>query len=312
MKKILLLAVMLIAVVTYSQKKKNGTIYSEHPSIETVESMLKSFVAGDETKVASYLAEDFKSYYGSDTDKDAKGGTKEGFLKQVKFWKDNVSYLSIERSNGAYPDALEYKDGDNDDVVWVQTWEHVKGVHNKTGVKIDMPFHRLFIVNKDNKIKTMINYMDESIYKEIGKSFNERKNGTIYNHHENINKVRRMIHAYEHSDLETAYSFYDEKVRFSNINMPIGETYNLEESKEGDKKFMEKFEITSIDVRGYPDYLNYGLGNAKVVQSWWNIRMIRKSDKKEIVVPIMFLHDFNDDGMITSESAYFSEKLLEE
>jgi len=312
MKKILLLAAMLFAVVTYSQKKKNGTIYSEHPSIEIVESMLKSFVAGDEAKVASYLADDFKSYYGSETNKNKKGGTKEGFLKQVKFWKDNVSYLSIERSNGAYPDALEYKDGDNDDVVWVQTWEQVKGVHNKTGVKIDMPFHRLFVVNKDNKIKTMINYMDESIYDEIRQSFAERENGAIYNHHEYINKVRRMIHAYEHNDLETAYSFYDEKVRFDNINMPIGETYNLEESKEGDKKFMEEFEITSIDVRGYPDYLNYGLGNAKVVQSWWIIRMIRKSDEKKIAVPIMFIHNFNDDGMITRESAYFSEKLLNE
>lgn len=312
MKKILLLAVMLCTVVLYSQKKKNGTIYSEHPAIDTVESMLKAFVAGDETKVASYLADDFKSYNGSDTNKDAKGGTKENFIKQVKFWKDNISYLSIERSNGAYPDALEYKDGENDDVVWVQTWEQVKGVHNKTGVKIDMPFHRLFVVNKDHKIKTMINYLDRTIYGEIGDSFVERENGTIYNHHDYINKVRRMIHAYENNDYETAYGFYDEKVRFSNINMPVGEFYNLEESKEGDKKFIENFEITSIDVRGYPDYLNYGLGNAKVVQSWWNIRLIRKSDKKKIVVPIMFIHDFNDDGMITAESAYFSEKLLEE
>jgi hypothetical protein len=27
---------------------------------------------------------------------------------------------------------------------------------------------------------------------------------------------------------------------------------------------MQQFDITSMDVRGYPDYLNYELGDAKV------------------------------------------------
>lgn len=312
MKKIVLFAIVFFTVSTYSQKKKNGTIYVDHPAIETVEAMMKAFAAGDSDKVSTYLADDFKSFNGSDTNKDAKGGDKESFLNQVNFWKENVSYFSIKRSNGAYPDALEYSDGTNDDVVWVQTWEHVNGVHKKTGVKLDMPFHRLFIVNKDNKIQTMISYLDESIYDEIGQSFDVRENGTIYNHHEYINKVRRMIYAYQFNDLETAYSFFDEKARFSNINMPIGETYSLEENKENDKKFLENFEITSIDLRGYPDYLNYSLGNAKVVQSWWVLRVIRKSDKKSLNIPFMFIHDFNDDGLITAESAYYSSKMFEE
>lgn len=310
MKKIVLIAIMFITVFAYSQKKKNGTIYVEHPAIDVVENMLKAFVAGDETKVSGFLADDFKSFNGSNTNKDAKGGTKENYLNQVKSWKENISYLSIERAKGAYPDALEYSDGDNNDVVWVQTWEHVKGVHNKTGVKIDMPFHRLFIVNKDNKIVTMINYTDDSTYDEIGQSFDDRKNGTIYNHHEYINKVRRMVHAFENNDLETAYSFYAENARFSNINMPIGEFQTLDDAKASDKKFLEKYDITSIDVRGYPDYLNYELRNAKVVQSWWNVRLTRKSDKKELIIPVMYIHNFNDEGMITNESAYFSDNQL--
>ena len=152
MRKIVLIAMMFLTVFAYSQKKKNGTIYKEHPAIDVVEAMLKAFVEGDEAKVAGFLADDFKSYNGSETNKEAKAGTKDNFLNQVKFWKANMSYLSVERSKGAYPDALEYSDGTNDDVVWVQTWEQVKGVHNETGVKLDMPFHRLFIVNKNNKI----------------------------------------------------------------------------------------------------------------------------------------------------------------
>lgn len=312
MKKILLTALMVFTIVSYSQKKKNGTVYREHPAINTVESMEAAFVAGDADKVASYLADDFKGWNGVGTNKDAKGRTKENLVNGIKWWKDNISYLSMERSKGAYPDAIEYKDGDNDDVVWVQTWSHIKGVHNKSGVKLDMPIHRLYVVNKENKIKTIINYTNESVWDEIGDSYSERENGTLYNQHPYINKVRRMIHAYENKDFETAYSFYDEKAKFSNINMPVGETYGLEENKENDKKFTENFDITSIDVRGYPDYLNYGIGDAKVVQSWWNVRLTRKSDDKKMVVPVMFIHYFNDDGKIVNETGYFSDNFLKE
>jgi ketosteroid isomerase-like protein len=313
MKKITLILMMIVTFITYAQKKANGTIYSDHPAITTVESMMQAFVNGDEKKVAGYLADDFRQFYGSSTNKDAKGGDKQSFLNDVKFWKDNFDYLSITRSQGAYPDALEYKDGTNDDVVWVQTWEHVKGVHKKTGVKLDMPFHRLFVVDKNNKIKTMMNYYDSRIYQEIGNSNNERKNGTIYNNHEYINKVRRMIYAFENKDFTTAYSFYDEKAQFTYGNTPddAQKALTLTEMKESDKKFFDKFEINSIDVSGYPDYLNYELGNAKVVQSWWNFRLTRKSDKKKFILPMFYIHNFNDEGKISSESAYFDESLLE-
>jgi predicted CoA-binding protein len=62
--------------------------------------------------------------------------------------EDNIDYLSIKRSSGAYPDALEYTDDNQKDVVWVQTWEDVKEYTKATGVKIDMPMHRLFVINK--------------------------------------------------------------------------------------------------------------------------------------------------------------------
>lgn len=309
MKKIALFTLMLVTIITYSQKKKNGTIFIEHPAIEVVESMLQAFADGDADKAASYLAEDFKAFEGTGTDKDDEGVTKEGFHGMIKFVKENYDYVSIKRSPGAYPDALEYKDDDFG--LTVQTWTHFKGVHKKTGVKIDMPMHRLFTMTDDNKIKRMIIYNNQLPFAEIRRSFVERKNGTIYNHHENINTVRRMIHAFENDDLETAYSFYTEKARLRNINMPIGETLSVEESKANDEKFKEKFEIKSIDVNGYPDYLNYGIGNAKIVHSWWDVRLIRKSDDKKIIVPVMFVHRFNDDGKITSEVAYFSSKLLE-
>ena len=49
----------------------------------------------------------------------------------------------------------------------------------------------------------------------------------------------------------------------------------------------------------------------RVVQSWWKIRLIRKSDKKSIVLPMMFIDTFDDKGKITNEIAYYSQKVLE-
>ena len=302
---------MVFTFVTYAQKKVNGTIYVEHPAINVVESMQQAFVKGDSVKVASYLTDDFKSFNGSNTNKQDKGIDKKGFINQLKFWNSNIDYLTIKRSEGAYPDALEYKDENNKDVTWVQTWDNLKGVHNKTGVALDMPIHRLFIVDKSNKIKMMTTYSDSGIYNEIGESSVDRKNGTIYNHHDYINKIRLMVRAFENKDFAKAYSFYDKKVQFRNINMPIdAKSMTLDQMKDVDKKMMDDFDITSIDVVGYPDYLNYEMGNAKVVQSWWNMRMTRKSDKKKIVVPILFIDTFSDEGMIVDEMAYFSDSLM--
>jgi len=307
MKNIVLISMMIFTVIAYSQKKKNGVIYDDHPGIIIVESMLEAFVAGDVEKVASYLSEDFQYFNGSEPNKDAKRGDKESYLKDVKYWNENLDYLSIERSEGAYPDALEYKKSGT----WVQTWDHVKGVHKKTGVKVDMPFHRLFVINDENLIRTMITYYDERVVEEIGKSYTVRENGVIYNNHEYINIVRRLVHAFENGDDDLGYSFYDKDATFRNINMPVGETHSIKENKANDANFKEKFEITSIDVVGYPDYLKYDLYDAHVVQSWWKVRLVRKSDQKKIVLPLMLIHNFNKDGLISKEMAYFSSKLLE-
>ena len=314
-KNVIIFMMMVFTIVMYSQKEKNGTIYKEHPAINAVENMLQAFfVEGDSTKAGSYLAPDFRSFSGTTTNKDAKGRDRSNFLRGVAWFKKNIDYVSIERSPGAYPDALDYKDdNDEDDAgLWVQTWNQFSGVHKVTGVKLDMPIHRLFKLNKDNKIRLMFTYDNDRPWIENGQSFVERENGTIYNHHEYINKVRRMVHAFENDDMEVAYSFYADNARFRNIHMKAGESMTLEESKANDKKFKENFELTSIDVRGYPDYLNYGIRNSKVVMSWWNVRLTRKADDKKLVVPVMFIHDFNDEGMVTSEMAYYSLKMLED
>ncbi len=308
MKKSAIILMMVFTIITYSQKKKNGTVYKDHPAIVVVEAMQQAVMAGDADKVATYLADDFKSFDGNNTNPNDEGRNKEQYLKRVASFNKYVLYPSLKRHGEAYPDAIEYK---GEEGLWVQTWDYFRGVHKETGVKLDGPEHTLFRMNSDNKIVSRIHY-SSTTNGEIGRSFSESRNGTIYNNHKNINTVRRVMAAFEHNDLETAYSFFTDDARFSSSESARGKSLSVDESKANSKGIMETWDITSIDVKGYPDYLEYDLNNGKVAQSWWTIRLVRKSDGKKFELPIMYSHDFNDEGKITGSMAYYSSKHLED
>ena len=312
MKKVTLLFVLAISSVltTFGQKKTNGTVYIDHPAIETVEAMTKAYVSGDSTKVASYLADDFKAYNGVGVNPRAKGQDKATYSSNASGWKDGLDYFNITRTKGAYPDAIEYKKDNKEDVVWVQTWEDHKGVHKKTGVKVDMPMHRLFVVNKDNKIKTIINYTNQSIIDEIRSSYGNRTNGTIYNHHDNINTVRKAFYAFENSDLDKCLGYFSDDARFSSIHHEYGKSDTKAETRTNWQQFLNDFEIKNLEMIGYPDYLEYEMGDGREVLTWWNYHLIRKSDKKELQVPLHASSSFDADGKITSHTLYYSQTLL--
>ena len=44
MKRFTIALLMMFTIITYSQKKKNGTIYNEHPAIDAVEALNKAFL----------------------------------------------------------------------------------------------------------------------------------------------------------------------------------------------------------------------------------------------------------------------------
>ncbi len=296
----------------FGQKKSNGTIYIEHPAIQVVDEFVKASVAGDTTKMASYLTEDFKGYRGTSNMPDGDGMDKAAFVRNQMQYFNRLDYFSITPFPGSYSDAIEYKKDNKEDEVWVQTWTQLNGVDKQTGVKIDAAAHHLYTLTKDNKIKTVINYSNGGVIDEIRASFSDRTNGTIYNHHENINTVRNMVYAFENGDLEKAYSFYDDKARFGDLNSFKTRGISLDDQKALDKKMFEQFEIENIEMSGYPDYLEYEMDNGRVVQSWWNFHLIRKSDKMAIELPVFYINDFNEEGKIVREAAYYNEKLLEQ
>ena len=310
MKKIIIAIVMFSMFISYAQKKANGTVYMNHPAIDVVDAYTKSINSGDLAKAESYLADDFKSYNSTTDNQNSKGLDKTAFMKRMKNWRESIDYFSIQTAKGTYPDAIEYKDDTQKEVVWVQTWDEVKGVHKNTGVKINMNLHRLFVVNKANKIKTLFIYDNPEIYTEIYESMAERTNGTIYNHHQNINNVKNMLFAFENKDLNKSYSYFSSDAKFSDINSMDGKSISLDEQKAMDKKVLDSFDIVGLEVVGYPDYMHYELGDSGVVYSWWNWHVIRKSDKKAITLPVHYQHNMDKDGKIVREMAYYNSALL--
>lgn len=308
MKTKLIMVMLFLTSIMYSQTKKNGTVYSEHPAIDAVESMWKAYFDGDADKVATYLADDFKSYQGTNINKDDPGRDKEWFLGAPKWVKENWSYTTHTKSPNAYPDAIEY---DKDDEVWVQTWNHLKAIDNRTGVKYDMPIHRLYEMTSDNKIKTMIIYDNDLPWAETRRSFAPSKNGTIYRNHDYVNTVRLMMGALEHNDPDKAFAYFTKDATFTNLDMNPDESNTVAEEKEMFKGLNTTWTINSIDMRGYPDYLEYEDRGMKVVHSWWDVRLTRKSDNKKVILPLYLLHSFNDEGKITEERGYYTSKLLE-
>ncbi len=310
MKKLTLVALMFTMIFSYAQKKSNGTVYMNHPAIDVVDAYTKTVDSGDLNKLDTFLADDFRAFKSTTDSQYSKGEDKSAFLKRIKSWRESIDYFSIKTAKGTYPDAIEYKDDNQKDVVWVQTWDEVKGVHKKTGVKINMNLHRLFVINKANKIKTIFVYDNPQVNDEINESYTERTNGTIYNHHQNINNVKNMLFAFENKDLNKSYSYFTNDAVFSDINNMDKKSISFDEQKAIDKKVMDAYDFVGLEVVGYPDYMHYEIGNSGVVYSWWTWHVIRKSDKKEIALPVHYQHNMNKEGKITREMAYYNAALL--
>ncbi|MBM1107662.1 nuclear transport factor 2 family protein [Aurantibacter crassamenti] len=311
--KVLLFALTLsISLTAFAQKKANGTVYSEHPAIQVVEEFNKAWLSGDKEKMASYLTEDFKSYNGTSHKPSTNEWDSERYLASSMRYYDELDYFSAEAYPGSYPDAVEYKKDNKEKEVDVQTWDLIKGVHKTTGVKIDAPSHSLYTITKDNKIKRIIDYSNTRVIDEIISSFSNRTNGTIYNHHDNINTVRKAMYAFEKGDLDKYLSFYGDEATFYDINDDIEISRNTEEIKPIREEFLKAFEIKNVEIFGYPDYLEYEMGNGREVLSWWKLQLIRKSDKKAITLMMHISQGFDEDGKIISEVIYYGSKLLTE
>ncbi len=303
MKNILYLLSFLFVFSLNAQKNKNGNLYDKHPGIDLVASFHKAYAAGDIDKASEILHDDVQWLDGN-TNNTVWGG-KDRILGNINGFKNNFNYVSFNDSPGAYPDALEYKKDGN----WVQSWFNVYGVHKVTGVELDHPVLRIYGLNDDStKIVGIIEYSNKRNFDQIANARTDMKNGTIYMSHQNINTVRKVQFAYQNGDVENAISFFHENATINDINE--SKIMNMDETLERDGKMFADWTVTDLIEVGYPDYLEYDWRDSKVVLSWWTFKMKRKSDGKEVDVPVHFSDRFDNEGKIIRRTSYWNKSLL--
>ena len=303
MKNITYLLSFLFVFSLNAQKNKNGNLYDKHPGIDLVASFHKAYAAGD-IDTASEILHDDVQWLDGNTNNTVWGG-KDRILGNINNFKNNFNYVSFNDSPGAYPDALEYKKDGN----WVQSWFNVYGVHKVTGVELDHPVLRIYGLNDDStKIVGIIEYSNKRNFDQIANARTDMKNGTIYMSHQHINTVRKVQFAYQNGDVENAISFFHENATINDINE--SKIMNMDETLERDGKMFADWAVTDLIEVGYPDYLEYDWRDSKVVLSWWTFKMKRKSDGKEVDVPVHFSDRFDNEGKIIRRTSYWNKSLL--
>ena len=133
-------------------------------------------------------------------------------------------------------------------------------------------------------------------------SFSQKKNGTIYITHPNIDAVNKGNEAYLQKDEAGSIQFFSDtaKAWMSGMEKPIP-------IKEAAKMWMSDFDYyDSIKLKpnGYPDYLEYDKDNSKVVQSWWTWSGKSKKTGELVKIPVAQFDFFDNKGKITFEGIY--------
>jgi ketosteroid isomerase-like protein len=284
-------------------QEKNGTVYNQHPAIETTKKFWAAFAKGDKVAVGTFLADSMVAFYNGNWEPQKK----ENFLKSLDWWSAEFENLKVADDSPAYPDAIDYTKGG----LWVQDWLLITGTHKKSGINLNNHEHHLYSFNKDGKITSLHFYFDNTQFEEIASSGATQENGKVYINHPYIITVRKLGNAYCAKNLAEVIDFYSTDASFSNSAMKWGESFDLEtRKKQLEKDFAETEKIKMRQV-GYPDCIYYAKNDSYVVYSWWVMTKTSKADGKKTEFPIMLSHTFNKEGKIVAEQAYFSSNHFE-
>ena len=304
-----LIIVLMVCISLNAQKKKNGTIFIEHPAFDVVENLHSAMNSNDSDALSKIIADDFRGVAGDQMNKDAKPQTKAQFIQQVKNNHEISKYFNVRQSSNGYPDAVEYKD-ENFSGTWVYSWEYFTAVGGTTGIDYSQPRHTQYVVNKDNQIAFARYYLNQYPYSQTSNSQMEMKDGDVYSHHSNINTVRKFVKALQYNDDENLFVDFAENVNVNGLFNDWGsDPMNLDGLKSGFETFKSNYKINSMDNMGIKFFKIESDSN--FVQSWWRFSVTRKKDGKEIVFPVMFNHTFKDDGKIVRHWESWNEAKLQ-
>ena len=289
-----------------AQKNPNGVIYDKHPSIDVVEKFMQAFVKGDAATMTSLTTDDFKAFNAMNTNWDYKGQDLATCIRNAQNYANNYTNFSITKTEGSYPDALEYKK----DGLWVYTFNMFFAINKKSGFKIQSPYDCAFIFNAEGtKIKRMNFTINTAMMVKNTESEQTLTNGILYKNHPNIVKVRKLVANFSLANMDGMFTDFAPNARFNDLNYAYGVSKNIEERKKDLTPFFENIEIIGIDEIGYPDMLDHD-GPSSVVDSWWSMRLRNKKTNKKFKIALVFSHTFNDQGQIQTESAYYNGSQL--
>jgi len=305
-----LLIVLMVSVSLNAQKKKNGNIFIKHPAIDVIENLYSAMNSNDSIALSKIIADNFKGVAGEQMNKDAEPQTKAEFIQQVKNNHAISRYYNIRKTSTGYPDAIEYKDEDFAGVTWIYSWEYFTAVGGTTGIDYSQPRHTQYVVNEDNQIAFARYYLNQWPYTQTSKSQKEMKDGDVYSHHPNINTVRRFVKALQYDDDKNLFIDFAENVNVNGLFNDWGnDPMNLDGLKDGFKNFKSNYKINSMDNM-WIRYFEIE-SDSNFVQSWWRVSVTRKKDGKKIVFPVMFNHNFNDDGKIVRHWESWNEAKIQ-
>ena len=292
-------------VLVFAQKKKNGTVYIDHPAIDVVNQMYEAVNTNNSEALNTLLSDDFKGVWGDEMNKDREPQTKEEFIGNVDAWNTKNRYYSLGTAKNAYPDAITYSDENFKDVTFVYCWEVLSGVGGMTGVKFSQRRHTQYAINSDNKIAFARTYMNQIPFMESWNSRSKLSDGKIYSNHPNINTVRKAMHALQYGNLDHFFENFTENATFDGLFSDWGaDELSMDEFKAMQTDFLNNYAIDSVDNK-WIKYYEFD-SQKGLVQSWWRITLVRKSDNKTITIPVMVNHRFNDEGKITKSFEVWS------
>jgi hypothetical protein len=307
--KLIALLLVVSSISVFGQKKKNGTVYIDHPAIDIIYQMYDAVNTNNLEALDNLLSDDFKGVWGDEMNKDREPTTKKQFIDNIESWNTKNRYHSLKTANNAYPDAIKYNDENFKDITLVYCWEAISGVGGMTGVKFSQRRHTQYAVNSDNKISFSRTYMNQMPFVESWRSRSNLSDGKIYSNHPNINTVRKAMHALQYGNMDHFFEAFDENAKFDGLFSDWdADDLSIDEFKNMQTEFLNNYSIESVDNRGIK---YYEFDSQKgLVQSWWRISLVRKSDNKAIVLPVMVNHRFNDEGKIVkSFEAWNGDKL---
>ncbi|MBT3588540.1 MAG: hypothetical protein HN507_07815, partial [Flavobacteriaceae bacterium] len=242
MKTKITLLLFVASTLVFAQKKKNGTIFIEHPGIEIVNEFNKAFVEGDEEKLRSLVTQDFKWWQMNAMD--PKPLTMKNLINRSTYLSENVIGFSIQDRGSAYSDAMEY----GEDNLNVYTYQILKGFDKNTGYKFEIPRNSIFFFSKDGKKINGLSVADSQLkWEKAYDAWQTKKNGTIYKDHSMIATSRLLYAYFALGDIPGMRSLYKENARITDVMNSDMDQYNtVDEEMENLKEFYKLYEVVNV------------------------------------------------------------------